>query len=103
MELRRDLLKHYRELFLQLLVYYPVNPKQTKHFNTGAMANIICSTIKKLMPIEVRDKFQVGYTFDGEMSQAFLTPTVEAANQRMIARMTQALWLRYDNESSFRL
>lgn len=102
MTMRRDVLKHYSALFSQLLTYYPING-QVRHYNTSAMMNVLCSILRQILPDHLKDSFEVGLQFEGNMSEAFLVPTVEIANQRMLARMEETLQRRYNNEQSFSL
>jgi hypothetical protein len=101
MGLRSDVLNHHTALYSQLVSAYPVNG-QVRHFNTGAMMNVFVSILRKLLPKHLKDRFQVGFQFD-QMSETFLSPTVEIANQRMIARMRETLKRRLHNEKTFSL
>lgn len=101
MTMRRDVLKHISALFSQLLSYYPVNG-QVRHLNTGAMWNVACSLLRPLLPLHLRDNFQVGFKFE-DCGRAFLMPSVEEANRRLLGKMQGILRRRYDNEKSFTL
>ena len=102
MTMRRDVIKHFQNFFSQLLSHYPFYG-QCRHYHTGTMMNVISSVLRKLLPEELRDTYQVGLQFDGHLGDAFLVPTVEEANKRMLAAMEDALKLRYENEKSFSL
>lgn len=102
MTLRRDVLQLNNKFFSQFLAFYPFIGK-SRCFHTGNMMNIIVSILRKIVPKDVADSIEVGLQFDGHLGDAFLVPTVEAANKRMLLRMEDALKLRYENEKVFKL
>lgn len=89
-------------MFSQLLTNYPFRG-QCKHYHTGMIANMAISTLRKILPPHMRYTFQTGLQFDGRLDQAFLVPTVEIANQRLLGRIVETLRRRYDNEITFSL
>ena len=56
MTLRADVLKIFSVLFSELLAFYPVNG-QVRHYNTGAMMNVLCSTLRRLLPQHLKESF----------------------------------------------
>lgn len=100
MKYRRDVNKHFSFFFSQFLTHYPFYG-QCHWYHTGAMVNIFASILRKILPKDLRDNFLVGYQFDGNLGDAWLVPTVEEANARMLASMETALQLRYQNEKNF--
>ena len=100
--MRRDVTKHVSKFFSEFLSHYPFNG-QCRFFNTGTMVNIFASVLRKLLPKELRETFQVGYQMDGHLSEAFLVPNVEESNKRMLTNLKETLKLRYDDEKSFSL
>lgn len=103
MTMRRDVLKYFKTFFADFLAYYPFLGR-CRYFHTGAMLNVIASILRRILPEgPLRDTHQVGFQFESHMSEVFLTPTVEEANQRVIARMVDCLELRYENEKWFKL
>jgi hypothetical protein len=102
MTLRRDVMKYFKLLFDDLMAYFP-HSGQCRMFNTGTIMNTIASLLRKILPPEMKDNFQVGYQYEGNMADDFLTPSVEAANQKMLRRMQYNLRQRYTNEMVFSL
>lgn len=102
MTLRRDVLKHFSALFSQLLSHYPVNGV-VRHYNTGAMMNVLCSMLRPILPKHLQDTFQVGLRFESNVRAAFLSPSVEVANKRLLRNMKAILKRRYDNQEAFEL
>lgn len=84
---------------------YPLNHKMIKYYHTGVFLNTLVSMAKKFMPVAAQDKFQVGCVCDlGQtLSQLYLTPNVQEADQRFRERFRVGLEKRYVNEASFQL
>lgn len=100
--MRTDILNFYNSFYSQYLVHYPM-AGQCRCFHTGTMVNILVSLLRRMLPEDLKDDFLVGYQFDGNLGEAFLTPTVKEANARLLVRMEEALKQRYDHEKSFSL
>lgn len=91
-----------QRFFSEVLQYYPMRG-QLRHFHNGLVFNIMASMLKPLLPEQMKDSFQVGCQFDGRLDEVFLVPTMEAASQRILERLGQALGRRYQNEHAFKL
>ena len=102
MTMRRDMLKHCKTLFQEFLTYFP-HSGQVRLFNAGTIMNVFASILRKLLPPEMKDQFIAGYQYEGGLARDFLSPTVEAANQRVLSRMQQSVKKRYENEKEFSL
>lgn len=94
--------KTLQRLFDELLFFYPIRP-QVRHFHNGIIFNVLASILKRLLPEAMKDNFHVGCQFDGRLDEVFLVPSVEAANERIMERLGEALERRYKHEQSFRL
>ena len=90
------------KMMSELLAHFPCR-FICKNYHTGVMFNLFIATLRKLLPSEFKDMYQVGCDFDGHLGDAMLTPTVELANLRLLGRMEHVLKRRYDNEKSFKL
>ena len=90
------------QMMSELLAHYPCR-FVCKNYHTGVWFNLFISSVRKLLPPEFKDMYQVGCQFDGHLGEAMLVPTVNIANQRMLGQLEQTLRRRYDNEKSFRL
>ncbi|CAB9528883.1 expressed unknown protein [Seminavis robusta] len=100
--LQRDAMKHSNRFFEEFLGVFPFFG-EARQFHTGFFATIFFSFLKKIVPKEVSSQINVGYKFDGHMGDAFLVPTVEEANERMLTKLKAALKQRYEFEKSFSL
>ena len=60
---------------------------------------------KRIFPPYIRDVFEVGNHLDDgrTLDEIFLTPTIDASNQRLISRLMTTLTLRYEHEQKFSL
>ena len=90
------LLKMTRELY----AVYPFSGR-VRHYHTGVVYNLVASMMKKILPTDVADKFQVGLMADVSLDQLYLVPTPEIATQRLLLNMHNALKKRIANEKSF--
>ena len=92
--------KHWNELIL----VYPFEIMSVKHYHTGVLFNILVSLAKRVLPWEVHRRLEVGLVCPaGRLSNVFLTPSLSAANERLMKQFTKALQLRYQNEANFTL
>ncbi|CAB9502187.1 expressed unknown protein [Seminavis robusta] len=92
-------LKHaHNELFL------PTKWHQARHYNTGVFFHVLMSMLRPFLPDDLQGKVQLGCKSPtGRLDHIYLQPTLEAANQRFLERLTDALRRRYANESKFTL
>ena len=102
MTLRRDVMKFHSKFFSEFLSHYPFIG-HCRAFHTSSMVNVIVSMLRKILPKDVKDRFMVGFKYDGHLADVLLVPTTEVANQRTLQRMFDALKLRYHNEKRFQL
>ncbi|CAB9500902.1 expressed unknown protein [Seminavis robusta] len=93
-----------RPYWCDIAGFYPLNIHTFRYFHTGVFVNMLTSMAKKFMPVAMRDQYELGcINVSGSLSKLFLTPTVEAANERTMSRFLHSLKLRYKNEKSFTL
>ena len=93
----------YKRLWTELACQYPMNFNQVKHFHTGMFYNLLLSLTKRFLPQSIRSKLLTGCQFDQRLDTLYLVPTVEIANQRLLARLENCLSRRYENEATFSL
>lgn len=78
---------------------YPFKVKSLKFFHAGLMFNMMFSMVKKTCPSEWLGGAR-SCEAPGFLDEMFLQPTVEAANERLLAAWDGALRRRYENESA---
>ncbi|CAB9522248.1 expressed unknown protein [Seminavis robusta] len=90
-----------------LFALYPLLCQQTVHYNTGMFVKLLASMAKRLLPKHLTKDFLFESGSIGEgvtrLEELFAMPTQEVANQRLVARLKDALERRYQNEANFRL
>ena len=91
-----------QKLYSQLVSIYPLRAK-LMHYHTGVIFNVMSAALKRLLPQELKDQFQIGLTFEARLDSVFLVPTAEAANQRLLHKLEMGLKRRSQNEESFSL
>lgn len=97
-------MKVFSRMWNELGLVYPVDMLSMKHFHTGVFLNLLVSLAKRVLPLEVHRRFEVGHICQaGLLRDVFTTPCADAANRRLMDQFTQALKLRYENEASFSL
>lgn len=87
--------------FTRLLTFYPFRGV-CKSYHTGMFANLLASALRKAIP-SLKETFFMGLQFDGRLDEAFLVPSLEFSNRRLLSRMEATLKLRYQNERTFTL
>lgn len=94
-----------RKVWTELLVVYPVKYQKMKYFNSGIFMNILQSLKRRFLPDHITDKIETGCKVYGHqrLGDIYLVPTVEEANLRNMMRFSDALEMRYRNETKFRL
>ena len=92
----------YKLLWTELLMY-PLTYSHVKHFHCGVLHNMLLSLTKRFLPHHIRAKIFTGCQFEERLDTLYLTPTVEAANQRLLARLDESISRRYASEASFQL
>lgn len=73
------------------------------YYHTSTTFTIMLSVLKRLLPVDVQKRFQVGLTFDGRLDELWLVPNAAAGTDRMLQNMKEALKLRFQNEKTFSL
>ena len=87
-----------------LVVPYPLRLQKLKHFHTGVFANLMVSMVRQFLPSSLSQKIEVGCRCEaGRLDRVYLTPNAQAANQRILCRLEDALRRRYENEATFAL
>lgn len=88
--------------FSQLLSVYPFCG-ELKHYHTGVAYNLLVSMLRPLLPERLRKSLTTGMFFDGRLDTYYLVPDVATATQRILARLTETLRRRCENEKAFSL
>ncbi|CAB9511535.1 expressed unknown protein [Seminavis robusta] len=89
-------------VFSQLLSCYPFTG-ECRLFHTGVAFNVLAAMLRRFLPKDLRRQFQTGFVFEGRLDTFYLTPDVQTANRRLLARLEEALTRRFENERVFRL
>jgi hypothetical protein len=89
-------------LFQELYSVYPITGR-VRSYHTGVVYNTMLSMMKRALPPDQRDHFQVGLETDVRLDEIYLVPSVEAATARVLREIGKALKRRYENESRFSL
>ena len=72
-------------------------------YATGYFTTMLYSMIKRVLPAKVREKLEMGCSFDGRLDKVYLVPTVEEANLRLLSRVQDSLRERHEREATFSL
>ncbi|CAB9499577.1 expressed unknown protein [Seminavis robusta] len=96
-------IKVVEKVWMELLWSYHVKVQTAKHFNTSVMHNVFLSLLKGVLPTRLKSMFDTGYRSDNRLDEYYLVPSVEAANQRLLASLDFVLERRYNLEQSFSL
>lgn len=91
-----------QKLFDQFISIYPFKGSLL-NYHTGVVYNIMAALLKKVLPAEVKDRFQTGLIFESRLDAVFLVPNAEAATQRILQNMEKNLATRFVNERTFSL
>ncbi|CAB9525605.1 expressed unknown protein [Seminavis robusta] len=93
------------KMITELESIYPVHVQSMRFYNAGMFLNLLLSMSRRMLPPQISRKFHVkGYDPQrGYLDQLFVAPNLESANQRNLARVRNALQIRFDNEASFSL
>ncbi|CAB9511919.1 expressed unknown protein [Seminavis robusta] len=87
-----------------IMLNYPFRVQKLKHFHTGVFANLLVSGVKRFLPEDVRNRFEVGCISEGgTLDKMFLQPNLEVANERFLGRIEATLERRFLNEATFQL
>ena len=97
---QKGAIKAMLQMSQELFSCYPFRGK-VLNYHTGAFYHIIATMMKKVLPTEVAEHFEVGYDFEYRLNEIYMVPTVEQANQRLLQRMEESLRTRFVNEQSF--
>ncbi|CAB9526523.1 expressed unknown protein [Seminavis robusta] len=100
---QRGDLKFSREYWTVLGGVYPFRLQAYKCFHTPVLFNVIKSMIRPWVPKDIYGIIQLGCRSPGRLDSFYMIPTGEAANQRYLKRILEALQRRYENERNFRL
>ncbi|CAB9502836.1 unknown protein [Seminavis robusta] len=98
-------LQAYVRLMSELHIAFPLPVHSVKHFNTSMLFNVLLPIVKRAIPAEMQENFEIGCTFAGGMrlDQFYMLPTPEAASERFRRQLKIAAKIRYDNERIFTL
>lgn len=101
---RKNDYKTRKQVYAVLFARYPV-AATGRHINAGVIFNLLFGIAKKVLPHGPgkRIQFQNSYNSDVALSDFYLVPTVEAANERLVASLQESLRKRYQNEKRFSL
>ena len=94
--------KVFQKFFKEFLAVYPFNG-ECRCYNTGLIANIMISLLRRVLPDEIRDTLKTGYKTDQALHTYYFIPNRESANHRMFTKMAATLKKRFENEKSFNL
>lgn len=95
--------KSLKQVWSEIAAVYPVPIKKIKYFNSGTTMNLVASMLRPFLPRDLQSKIELGCQFDQRLDEIYLTPTLEAANVRMLSRIAALLQQRYENEQAFHL
>ena len=87
----------------EISMVYPSNAGVWKCYHTGVFFNIVASTLRAFLPQEYRWRLQIGCVASKRLDQLLLVPTPEAATERTLGRVMEALERRYRHEKNFML
>ena len=91
---------------------YPCKITKIKHFHNNVAMTLLTSMMRPLCPKHLQQKLEFGCQYTGgndsnslpqRLDELYLVPTVEAANERFLQRVQDALSRRYANEQAFKL
>ena len=95
--------KNLKRVWTEITSVYPCVFEKIKYFNAGMAMNVVASMLRPFLPENLRSKLEFGCQFDKRLDELYLTPTIEAANERFLSRIKYNLQRRYDNEKNFKL
>ncbi|CAB9500307.1 expressed unknown protein [Seminavis robusta] len=97
-------LRFFTTLFQEIGSAYPMKWGSVNFFNSGVFINVLMSMVKRISPPEFHENYEFGLVSEaGRLDNIFFIPSMEAANERILMRITLALQRRYANEASFSL
>lgn len=96
-------IKIWQQLYTELTSNYPLKIGKLRCFHTGTFFNLVVSMFKRFMPLDFQRQFKVGMNAPARLDTLYNIPSSDEAQQRCLTSMQEALWKRYQNESSFRL
>ncbi|CAB9519029.1 expressed unknown protein [Seminavis robusta] len=96
-------LKALRQLWTELSLDYPMKVHRFLNYHCGFFANLTVSMAKQFLPREISDKFVMGLQMEGRLDTIYNVPNAEIAQQRVLARLQDALKRRYHHEATFTL
>ncbi|CAB9505685.1 expressed unknown protein [Seminavis robusta] len=97
-------LEVFKKFWVELCAVYPYKHSQIKNFHTGVLYNLLLSMTRRFVPKEIHERFQMGCLCElGRLDALYLNPTVEAANEKLLAFTDHTLRRRYANEAAFTL
>ncbi|CAB9503120.1 expressed unknown protein [Seminavis robusta] len=102
---KRDmrLLEGIKRVWSEVASVYPMSFQKMKYFNSGTAMNVLVSMLKPFLPKHLQKNVEVGCQFEQRLDSLYLVPTVEEANERLLARVEETLQKRYYNERAFEL
>ncbi|CAB9515169.1 expressed unknown protein [Seminavis robusta] len=97
-------LELFKMFWLDFVSAYPIKMKKIRHFHTSLFFNLLASMVKPCIPSDIKPVFEIGcVSLFGRLDQVYLTPNVETANKKFMARFEGSLQVRYQNASGFSL
>ncbi|CAB9518276.1 expressed unknown protein [Seminavis robusta] len=97
-------LKFAMRVCAECMTVYPFRLRKAHHFHTSIMCNLMVAAIKRVMPASLgTNKIKVGCQAPMYLDEIYLSPSVEASNQKTLQRWKAALAKRYRNEHTFSL
>ncbi|CAB9503119.1 expressed unknown protein [Seminavis robusta] len=95
--------KSLKKVWSEVATVYPVCFDKVKYFNASSTMNVVVSMLKPFLPKHLRNNIEFGCQFEQRLDALYLVPSMEEANQRLLARVDATLQRRYENERTFRL
>lgn len=99
-----------QRLFEEMFSYLPVKFQCIQVYNTTVVANLLFSLARPFMGQNMRQSVQLGFQIEKSnpeaprrLSELYLQPTLEAAQQRLLQRIQALVVLRLVKEQQFRL
>lgn len=93
-----------RRIWDEICSVYPVLIQRIEHIHTGVLINTIISLVKRFVRPEIVDKFEMGsWSEVARLDEMYLTPSLQAANKRLLDEVAESLHRRYTNEATFSL
>ena len=83
--------------------FYPSKYHKLRLSNAGVFINVLVSMVRRFIPSEIYDKFELVSHTDVRLDEICLVPNAETAEKRVFRNLTESLRRRFENERAFRL